>query len=125
MCHLDSSSDDEDTTKVIMKPVNLTEEPIILAQLVDAKTLNQSVTKKSHSMDPDEDQKVLDEIPRINIENPGPVFGSVQNPNKASFNPKVSEIKKPTWNKPAGPGDNPPPSYRSTGNIYPPENIAR
>ena len=120
MCCLDSSSDDEDTTKVMMQPVHLTEEPIILAQLVDAKTLNESVTKKSHSMDPDENQP--NEIPGIKIESPGPVFGSVQNPNKASFNPKVSEIKKPTsWNKPAGSGDNPPPSYRSTGNIYPPE----
>ena len=102
---------------MMIKPVYPAEEPIVLAQLVDAKTLNQSVTKKSHSMYPEDDQ---DEVPHFNIETPGPVFGSAQYPNQASFNPKVSEIKKPvSVNRPAGFRDNPAPSGNSQ--LNPPE----
>ena len=95
----------------MIKPVYPAEEPIVLATLVDAKTLNQSVTKKSHSMYPEDDHEIGDEVPHFNIETPGPVFSSAQYPNQASFNPKVSEIKKPlSVNRPAGLRDNPAPS---------------
>ena len=104
---------------MIMKPVFPAEEPIILAQLVDAKTLNQSVTKKSHSMYPEDDHEVPRDIESVNPGVKDSVFGSgqIKFPDQTStlgaFNPQVSQIKKPSWNKPAGSVDNPPSSYRS------------
>ena len=93
-----------------MKPVFPAEEPIILAQLVDAKTLNQSVTKKSHSMYPEDDHEVPRDVETV-------IQGQIKFPDQTStlgaFNPQVSQIKKPSWNKPAGSVDNPPSSYRS------------
>ena len=92
----------------MMKPVYPAEEPIILAQLVDAKTLNQSVTKKPHSMDPKDDREEQIKFPD-------------QTSTLGAFNPQVSGIKKPqvSLNKPAGFVDNPPSSFRS--NYNPPE----
>ena len=108
-----------------MKPVFPAEEPIILAQLVDAKTLNQSVTKKSHSMNPEDDHEVPRDSENVNPRVQDSVFGpgQIKFPDQSStlgaFNPQVSQIKQPSWNKPAGSVDNPPSSYRS--NYNPPE----
>lgn len=102
---------------MMMRPVYPAEEPIILAQLVDAKTLNQSVTKKPHTMNPEDDHEIRRDVETVT----GQIKYPYESTTLSAFNPQVSQIKKPqvSWNRPAGSVDNPPSTYRS--NYNPPE----